>query len=367
MGEVRTVLDNNERTLRHLCLGAYLKREHSWDRAFGSVTVQNLTQLDLVDTRISHVVLSRISHARGLRSLTLHGTFEEPGAAGVVFGSDCVLFDGVGREGREGREGRHTFLPHLEAFRFVLVGHDDDRALFESVIRFVKDRPRLRRLDLGNCPWDLLQGVLPTLTGLAVLRVRIANLTDGAVERLVGVLPKRQMVGIHLSCVTAAGRGMEGYAGMFRVFEGLGILHLSGVGWRRPVVGEREWRVRTEGWVECVRGVARAVPSLDFVGWHGEHFVVVRGGGGGGGSSNGGPSGLGGMGMGAGAGGAGMGLEGEYKNVIDGTLDVDVRDLPARRRLDCGTGVDLGGEDAAWLERKDVPIDYEMPGLELEG
>ena len=84
------------------------------------------------------------------------------------------------------------------------------------------------------------------------------------------------------------------------------------------------------------------------------------------GGGGGGASGLG-MGMGAGAGGAGMGLEGEYKNIVDGTLDVDVRDLPARRRLDCGTGVDLGGEDAAWLERKDVPIDYEMPGLELEG
>ena len=68
-----------------------------------------------------------------------------------------------------------------------------------------------------------------------------------------------------------------------------------------------------------------------------------------------------------GSGIGGAGLEGEYKNVIDGTLDVDVRDLPARRRLDCGTGVDLGGEDGAWLERKDVPIDYEMPGLELEG
>ena len=27
-------------------------------------------------------------------------------------------------------------------------------------------------------------------------------------------------------------------------------------------------------------------------------------------------------------------------------------------------GVDLGGEDVAWLERKDIPIHYETPGLE---
>ena len=43
---------------------------------------------------------------------------------------------------------------------------------------------------------------------------------------------------------------------------------------------------------------------------------------------------------------------------------VEVKELPARRRLDCGSGVDLGTEDATWLERKDVPMDYEMPGLE---
>src|ERR1700683_2949694 len=55
MGEVRTVLDHNLPGLRHLCLGAYLKRDHSWDSAFQSVTIKNLTHLDLVDTRISHI------------------------------------------------------------------------------------------------------------------------------------------------------------------------------------------------------------------------------------------------------------------------------------------------------------------------
>jgi len=40
---------------------------------------------------------------------------------------------------------------------------------------------------------------------------------------------------------------------------------------------------------------------------------------------------------------------------------VELKELPSRRRLDWGKGVDLGGEDAAWLEGKDVPMDYDMP------
>lgn len=79
-------------------------------------------------------------------------------------------------------------------------------------------------------------------------------------------------------------------------------------------------------WTSSARSVAVVLPSLDFVGWHGEHYVVVRG-----------------------------GHYGER---------VELKELPARKRLDCGKGVDLGGQDATWLERKDVPMDYEMPGLE---
>ena len=43
---------------------------------------------------------------------------------------------------------------------------------------------------------------------------------------------------------------------------------------------------------------------------------------------------------------------------------VELKELPVCRRLDCGKGVNLGSEDAMWMERKDVPIDYEMSGLE---
>ena len=81
--------------------------------------------------------------------------------------------------------------------------------------------------------------------------------------------------------------------------------------------------------MSSARTIAIAVPSIDFLGWHGEHFAVVRG------SSD------------------------RFCNPT-----VELKELPTRRRLDCGKGVDLGGDDAAWLERKDVPMDYELPTLE---
>lgn len=105
------------------------------------------------------------------------------------------------------------------------------------------------------------------------------------------------------------------------------MLHFHSASQRRPqttVMSEKEFQVQTDLWYATARSVVSTVPSLDFIGWHGEHFVVER----------------------------------------NGKYSVELKDLPARRRLDCGTGVDLGSEDAAWLERKDVPIDYEMPGLE---
>lgn len=90
--------------------------------------------------------------------------------------------------------------------------------------------------------------------------------------------------------------------------------------------------MQTDVWANSARSVAEELPSLDFMGWHGEHYVVVR-------NSNTDESG-------------------------NEHVHVELKELPARRRLDCGKGVDLGGEDATWLERKDVPMDYEMSGLE---
>src|SRR5882762_8749851 len=191
MSEVREVLDANAHTLTHLVLGAYLQRPHSWDSAFASETVRSLTRLDLVDTRVSQTVLSRITLATRLRALTLHGTFANPAAAAAVFASDVATLG-----------GEHTLLPLLESIRFVAVGHDGDADLWRAVLQFVRGRTRLRRLDLGGggCPWDLVLSILPGLTGLRVLRVRIPSVSEAVVCALVGALP-REMVAIHVSTV----------------------------------------------------------------------------------------------------------------------------------------------------------------------
>ncbi|KAF9262077.1 hypothetical protein L218DRAFT_945606 [Marasmius fiardii PR-910] len=320
MDEIRTVLDVNAATLKHLILGAYLARNHSWDSAFQSPTISKLTHLDLVDTRISHIVLARIAHAHNLQSLTLHGTFEEPSSASVVFGSDHII------------DGSHTFLPHLESFRFLLVGHEDEAGLYPSVTQFLRGRTRLRRLDLGGCPWELVLGILPDLLGLRVLGVRIANVNSVAVGNLARAIPK-QMVALGLA-TSVSDKPMNEYALLFSCFYSLSFLHLQCSSTHRPktnlIPSEKDFQVQSELWHASARSVACVIPSLDFIGWHREHYVVVR------------------------------------SDVDDPPLclNVELKELPSRRRLDCAKGVDLGTEDAAWLERKDVPIDYEVPGLE---
>ena len=102
-------------------------------------------------------------------------------------------------------------------------------------------------------------------------------------------------------------------------------------------MSEKDFQVQTDIWISSARSVASALPSLDFLGWHGEHYVILR-------TDN---------------------INNITGNIDDGYGSLELKELPTRRRLDCGKGVDLGGEDAAWLERKDVPMDYEMPGLRL--
>lgn len=125
------------------------------------------------------------------------------------------------------------------------------------------------------------------------------------------------------------------------------MLHLNGTSIRRPQPSRmhgKELQVQTDAWLAHARDVALAVPSIDYVGWHGEHFVVVRHH-----DHQHWPASVGGDHAGAAA---------------SGVSCVELKELPVRRRLDCGKGVDLGSEDAMWMERKDVPIDYERSGLE---
>ncbi|KAJ7801600.1 hypothetical protein B0H14DRAFT_1675296 [Mycena olivaceomarginata] len=65
------------------------------------------------------------------------------------------------------------------------------------------------------------------------------------------------------------------HAPALRAFPALAFLHLQNTATHRPkpnLVSAREFAQQTEGWVAA----ARALPGLDFLGWHGEHYVVVR-------------------------------------------------------------------------------------------
>ena len=191
MAELLTTLNANSSTLTHLCLSAYLARPHSWDSAFQSPAIDHLTRLELVDTKISHYVLRRVmTCSERLTHLTLHGTFEDPRSAQVLFGADHVL------------EGRHTFLPYLESFRFLVMHHDDDMSLYQAVAQFVGQRKRLRRLDLGRCPWGLVAMVLPELEGLRTVRVRIERVVESVVDALTKGLSEN-ILAFHLCAVVA--------------------------------------------------------------------------------------------------------------------------------------------------------------------
>jgi len=190
MAELLITLNTNSSTLTHLCLSAYLARPHSWDSAFQSPTIDHLTRLELVDTKISHYVLRRtMTCSERLTHLTLHGTFEDPRSAEILFEADHI------------QEGRHTFLPHLESFRFLIMEHDDDIPLYQAVVRFVAQRKRLRRLDLGRCPWELVSMVLPELDGLRAARVRIGKVVESVVDALTKALSEH-VLALHLCAVT---------------------------------------------------------------------------------------------------------------------------------------------------------------------
>jgi hypothetical protein len=135
------------------------------------------------------------------------------------------------------------------------------------------------------------------------------------------------------------------------------MLHLHGASIRHPQPCRmyRDLQVQTDAWLAHARDVALAVPSVDYVGWHGEHFVVVRHNH----HHHGHHHHRHNHHHHSSASGA-CGIKGDAANGVC----VELKELPVRRRLDCGKGVDLGGDDAMWMERKDVPIDYEMSGLE---
>ena len=122
----------------------------------------------------------------------------------------------------------------------------------------------------------------------------------------------------------------------------------------------KELQLQTDAWLAHAREVALAVPSVDYVGWHGEHIVVVRH------NHNhhihGHHHHRRHHSSASASGGASCNDKGDAA-AANGVC-VEIKELPVRQRPDCGKGVDLGGDDGMWMEQKDVPIDYEMSGLE---
>lgn len=171
----------------------------------------------------------------------------------------------------------------------------------------------------------------------------------------------------------------------FERFRSLSILHLNTISVdtatvKRPqpnMLNEKEFRRETDRWMNAARKVTTAVPSLDFLGWHGEHYVVVR-------HDN--PNTHGSRSDSAQPRSAlhstshsyahppshthsshshahsnsGQASVGKRSQLAD--ADIELKELPPRRRLDTGFGVDLGGPDGCWVERIDIPIDYELVG-----
>jgi len=172
----------------------------------------------------------------------------------------------------------------------------------------------------------------------------------------------------------------------FKKFHSLSILHLNTItvdtaNVKRPqpnMLNEKEFRRETDRWMNGAKKVATVVPTVDFLGWHGEHYVIVRH------DDNqphspstptqshstlhttshshpyAHPPSHTHSSLSHGHSNSGQGLVGKRSQVAD--TDIELKELPPRRRLDTGFGVDLGGADGCWLERIDVPIDYELVG-----
>ena len=173
---IRNVIDRNESNLKHLILGGpFPDEEESWDLVFESATIDNLIHLALFIPNISGFVLNRVAYANNLQSLTFHGSFVEPEYASQVFPT--------------------IDMPNLESFAFIM--EDGDESLHEHVAwHFLRKREKLQRLDLGSCPWDIAQDILPTLINLRVLGLCLDEFEQ--MKTLVESIPT-QMVAIRLS------------------------------------------------------------------------------------------------------------------------------------------------------------------------
>ncbi|KAJ7787563.1 hypothetical protein B0H14DRAFT_3163134 [Mycena olivaceomarginata] len=224
MAEIRAVLDRNARTLRHLVLGAYLTRDHSWDAVFQSSVIRTLTHLDLVATRPRWTSRARPSSSRGTTSWTRG----------------------------EGGARQHTLLPHLHPFRFLLVGHDDQHPLYAALASFLAHRPLLRRLDTDAERAEGAGGAhhaFQSCGGAGALGCAAAGGARTAFDDRRGGEGPALQAGAHSQ------RGFRGkmkneHAPALHAFPALAFLHLQNTATHRPkpnLVSEREFAQQTEG------------------------------------------------------------------------------------------------------------------------
>jgi len=122
--------------------------------------------------------------------------------------------------------------------------------------------------------------------------------------------------------------------------------------------------------MNAAKKVAAAIPSVDFLGWQGEHYVIVRhdttsdaihSASNSHSHSHAHPPSHTHPPHSHGRSSSGQ-LSGGRRSQASAEMDIELKELPPRRRLDTGFGVDLGGPDGCWLERIDVPVDYELVG-----
>ncbi|KAJ7835669.1 hypothetical protein B0H14DRAFT_3141965 [Mycena olivaceomarginata] len=282
MAEICAVLDRNAHTLRHLVLGAYLARHHSWDAVFQSSFFRT--------TR-------RHAHQRaGARARRTRGRAGEPDAARDV----------RGRQGRD-RHLRGGPCPGRGRGRGATAHAAPAPALVPvSPARARRPAPAVRRRgDVPRAP----AAAAPARSRELSVGARAepaadaeraegaggadAHFNSAAAQGPRGALP-RGVHALHLTTVVAE-RDLNEHVPALRAFPALAFLHLQSTATHRPkpnLVSEREFAQQTEGWVAAARGVARVLPGLDFLcaadgraassRWAARKWRGGRGGGGGG-------------------------------------------------------------------------------------
>jgi hypothetical protein len=97
-----------------------------------------------------------------------------------------------------------------------------------------------------------------------------------------------------------------------------------------PERNPRDLKARQRMWNQSICRVIKAAPSLDYIGWHGKFFAIVR-----------------------------RTRNSHSGRNFDGDA-IETHQLSSWKRMNVGTGKDFGDNDVTWLERRDVPMHYDL-------